>query len=214
MSIVESPRYYPTITSRQLATLGIFSPLPWIAAALLAGSIREGYSFAAQAISALGFGPNAWLLNTGLIASGALFGYFGSEFVRSLPEFQGKVAARWLLACFGAGFGLLGVFNQGTPGSLSPVIHLASFGMAVLFLVWALGLIGSGLLPLGGWGEYARYTRRTRVAVMIITPVMLMLFTTTSRLSPLALAGAAEWALFLTMSAWFVASARRLKETT
>jgi hypothetical membrane protein len=80
----------------------------WMTAALVSGLLRQRYSFAAQPISDLGIGPNAWILNASLIATGLLVVVFALGFHWRLPDFPRKRLAISLLVSFGLCFAAAG----------------------------------------------------------------------------------------------------------
>lgn len=69
----------------------------WMTAALVSGLLRQRYSFAAQPISDLGIGPNAWILNASLIGTGVSVVAFALGFQRRSPSFSRRRLATGLL---------------------------------------------------------------------------------------------------------------------
>src|ERR1051326_4746317 len=58
--------------ARWLALAGVVGPMLYVGVFTLAGFLRPGYSPVRQAVSALGVGTNAWLLNTDAVVFGVL----------------------------------------------------------------------------------------------------------------------------------------------
>ena len=58
--------------SRWLAIGAIAGPVIFIFAMFVLGSLRPGYSFVSQSVSALGVGPNSVFMNAGFVLNGLL----------------------------------------------------------------------------------------------------------------------------------------------
>src|SRR6266436_5367625 len=67
-----------------LALGGVVGPVLFVAAFTVGGIVRPGYSPIHQAVSDLGVGSNAWLLNVSLVLLGVLLIAFAMGFYRSL----------------------------------------------------------------------------------------------------------------------------------
>ena len=68
--VIVAPR--SALITRLLALGGVLGPLIFVVAFSVAGSLRPGYSAIHQAVSDLGVGPRAWLLNISLVVMGVL----------------------------------------------------------------------------------------------------------------------------------------------
>jgi hypothetical protein len=134
-------------------------------AALVSGLLREGYSFAAQPISDLGIGPNAWIMNASLISTGLLAVIFALGFRRLLPRLPRKGLATGLLVTFGLCFAAAGIFPEPSPDgpvTIAGIAHFVlGFFIAMSALTVALFLIASGLRKQRGWDRHASYPRVT-----------------------------------------------------
>ena len=153
------------IAPQLLALIGVLGPILCITVFTLAGFLRPGYSPVRQAISDLGVGPNAWILNTDLIISGLLSIAFAIGFYQLMRPVINK---RWLLTSTiflmlsGAGVANEGFFHQPSPGD--PAAHLYivlhGIGLSVLFyaLIIALLIIGWRLWKIPAWYRYGWYS--------------------------------------------------------
>jgi hypothetical membrane protein len=183
-------------------------------AALVSGLLRERYSFAAQPISDLGIGPNAWLLNASLIGTGLLVVVFAFGFRRLLPSLSRQRLATGLLVTFGLCFAAAGVFREPRPEgpvTIAGIAHFVlGFFIAMSALTIALFLIASGLRQLPGWERHASYTRATAWLVVGLILLTQLFFNPSSPLFKLGIGGLMEWMLFTTWSVWFAATALTL----
>jgi hypothetical membrane protein len=186
----------------------------WVGAALLAGLMRRGYSFAAQPISDLGIGPHAWVLNTSLILTGSLAVVFGLGFARFAPRWRRRPVAAGLLATFGIGFAAAGVFHEPLPNgpiTIGGILHFGlGFFVAMIALVVALFMIGSALRTEPAWKLHAAFTRAVAWLVIVLMVLTQLFFNPGSPLFELGIGGLMEWALFLTWSSWFMVSGHAL----
>ena len=107
-------RWKGFFTPRLVALVGVISPILCVLVFTLVGFLRPDYSPIHQAISSLGVGPNAWILNTDLVISG-LFIIFAFCFYQQMRQ---VISRRWLLASTillmlsGAGVTNEGIFHQ------------------------------------------------------------------------------------------------------
>jgi len=177
-------------------------------AALVSGLLREGYSFAAQPISDLGIGPNAWIMNASLISTGLLAVIFALGFRRLLPRLPRKGLATGLLVTFGLCFAAAGVFPEPSPDgpvTIAGIAHfILGFFIAMSALTVALFLIASGLRKQRGWDRHASYPRVTAWLVVALILLTQLFFNRSSPLFKLGIGGLMEWTLFTTWSIWFM----------
>jgi hypothetical membrane protein len=117
------------------ALAGVVGPILYVGVFTLAGFLRPGYSPVRQAISALGVGTNAWLLNTDAVVFGGLLFAFAIGFFLLMQQVikKGMLVTCLVLLILSS----IGVINTG--------IFPAASGTAVLH--WTLGFL-LGLLPL------------------------------------------------------------------
>jgi hypothetical membrane protein len=149
---------------RPIALLGVVSPILCVLVFTLAGFLRPGYSPIHHAISALGVGPDGWILNTDLIISGLLFVIFAIGFywcMRPVISRGWLLVSTILLVLSGVGVVNEGIFHQ--PAHGDPVAHLHmvlhGIGLAVLFysLIIALLIMGWHFCKTPGWRVYGWY---------------------------------------------------------
>jgi len=107
-------------------------------AALVSGLLRQRYSFAAQPISDLGIGPNAWILNASLIGTGLLAVIFALGFRRLLPRLPRKGLATGLLVTFGLCFAAAGIFPEPSPDGPVTTTGIAHFMLGFFIAMSAL----------------------------------------------------------------------------
>ena len=153
------------LTTRLLALGGVIGPLMFVVACTIAGFLRPGYSPLHQAISDLGVGPLAWLLNVPLIVMGLLLVACCAAFLRVLgPALCDPW--RWifsgLLALPGLGFAWAGIFTE-APATVT--LHwvvsmpLVAIGSIAGFLV-----TGIRLRRLHSWRGIGTYSIAASVA--------------------------------------------------
>jgi hypothetical membrane protein len=180
----------------------------WVAATLVSGLSRSGYSFAAHPISDLGIGPNAWIVNASLIVPGSLAVVFALGFARLLPAWPWRRVAAVLFATFGLGFAAAGIFHEPDPAgplTLGGILHFVlGFFVAMVALVAALFLVASGLRHEPGWSRDAAHARAVGWLVIVLVALTQLFFNPDSPLFELGIGGLMEWALFMTWSTWFI----------
>jgi hypothetical membrane protein len=193
---------------RYAAAAGMAIGPVWIAATLVSGLVRDGYSFAAQPISDLGIGPDAWIVNASLIVTGSLAVVFALGFAHLVPAWPRRRVAAGLLATFGLGFAAAGVFHEPDPaGPLTPggILHFVlGFFVAMVALVAALFLVASGLRREPGWSRDAAHAHTAGWLVIVLMALTQLFFNPDSPLFELGIGGLMEWALFMTWSTWFM----------
>jgi hypothetical membrane protein len=209
----KSPRPEHAAGSWAVAAGMAVGPL-WMTAALVSGLLRARYSFAAQPISDLGIGPNAWMLNASLIGTGVLVVVFALGFRRRLPGLSTRRLATGLLVTFGVCFAAAGVFPEPSPDgpvTIGGIAHFVlGFFVAMSALTVALFLIAPGLRKQPGWERHASYTRVTAWLVVALILLTQLFFNPSSPLFELGIGGLMEWALFTSWSIWFMVTALTL----
>jgi hypothetical membrane protein len=171
-----------SITPRILALVGVIGPILCVLVFTLAGFLRPGYSPIHQAISDLGVGPNAWILNTDLVISGLLFIIFAIGFYQRMrPVISGKwlLASTILLVLSGAGVANEGFFHEPPHGDPAAHLHILihAIGLSVLFysLIIALLIIGWHLCKIPTWRRYGWYSVFTALVTfgLLVVPTQL-----------------------------------------
>lgn len=197
--------------ARWLALGGVIGPILFVAAFTVGGVVRPGYSPIHQAVSDLGVGSNAWLLNVSLVLLGLLLIAFAFGFERSLRPVLSQTW-RWvctaLLACTGLGFAVAGIFTE-TPATVA--IHWV-VGMPLLVLGSVVGffLTGLALRREGQWRGWSAYSLVASLVTLVLIASMFWVFAPGTPVSSLKLGGLMERVLFIEILAWYVAFGRRL----
>jgi hypothetical membrane protein len=197
--------------TRWLALGGVVGPILFVAAFALGGIARPGYSPIHQAVSDLGVGSNAWLLNVSLVLLGVLLIAFAIGFFRGLRPALSRTW-RWvcavLLACTGLGFADAGIFTE-APATVA--LHWM-VGMPLLVLGSVVGFFVTGLalrrsVQWRGWGTYSLIAS---VVTLVLIAAMFWVFTPGTPLAPARLGGLMERVLFIEVLAWYVAFGWRI----
>jgi len=179
-----------------LALCGVVGPLVFVVAFTVAGFTRPGYSQIHQAISDLGVGPKAWLLNVPLVALGPLLAAFAVGFFQILGPALGD-PWRWICAVLvllpGLGYALAGIFTEATG-----VLHWV--GANVLITIGSLAgfsVTGLRLRRLPEWRAWGTYSIIASVATLILIAAEFALW-------PTGMGGLLERLLFVELLAWYV----------
>src|SRR5215467_2284659 len=102
-------------TSRRLAFGGLVGPAVFVLSFVVAGLIRPGYSPVHQAVSDLGVGSNAWLVDGSIVLCSLLLIGLVVAFFRAMREVMSE-GWRWasagLLSLSPVGFAIAGVFTE------------------------------------------------------------------------------------------------------
>jgi len=143
------------------------------------GILRPGYSAISQAISDLGGGQHAWVLNKDLIATGLLIMLFAVGARGAMGGALGQKSVNAMTALFllaGAGIANDGVFTEYKALQL----HILGFYTAVTALTLAFFLVGARLLRLRDdqrwrWRRYGWYSLLTGLVVLLLIVVYVAL---------------------------------------
>ena len=199
------------LLARWLALAGVVGPLLFVGVFTIAGFLRSGYSPLHQAISDLGVGPNAWLLNASLIINGLLLMGFAVGFTLSMQAVL-RQGWRWLIAVLfalhGLGLVVAGIFTE-APSTLT--IHwlvgatLAFFGPVVAFLV-----VGLALRRDSRWRGWGIALLIASLLTLALIAVMFWVFTPGTPLASMRLGGLIERVVMIGIEVWYVALGWRL----
>jgi hypothetical protein len=105
--------------TKWLALGGVIGPVLYVVAFTIAGLTRSGYSPIHQAVSDLGVGPNAWLLDAAGVLNWLLLTAFVIAFLRGT---RAALTVRWrwlcavLLALPPLGYGVASIFTGNYSG--------------------------------------------------------------------------------------------------
>jgi hypothetical membrane protein len=192
------------LTTRLLALGGVIGPLMFVVACTIAGFLRPGYSPLHQAISDLGIGPVAWLLNISVVAMGVLLIGCCAAFLRTLGPALGD-PWRWvcsgLLALPGLGFAWAGIFTE-APATVT--LHWV-VGMPLVAIGSIAGFLITGirLRRLDSWRGIGTYSIAASLASLALIVVMFGTWT-------LGIGGLTERVFFAEIMAWYVVVGWRL----
>ena len=142
------------------AVAGIGGPALFATVTAAMGRARPGYDPVRQHISDLGVGPYAWLQNASVVLLGVLVIVFARGFHQSVDRGRGSPLGPWLLAGFGLGAVLIGLFPQG-PGDGRGgnfLIHSAAFWGCVASLLLAAMLLPRRLRQDRRWHGCGRWS--------------------------------------------------------
>jgi hypothetical membrane protein len=191
-------------TTRLLALGGAIGPLIFVVACTIAGFLRPGYSPLHQAISDLGVGSLAWLLNVPLIMMGLLLIACSAGILRALGPALGD-PWRWvcsgLLALPGLGFAWAAIFTE-APATVT--LHWV-VGMPLIAIGSIAGFLITGIRMrrLDSWRGIGTYSIAAGVASLAL--IMIMFGTWT-----LGIGGLTERVYFIEIMAWYVIVGWRL----
>jgi hypothetical membrane protein len=193
-------------TTRLLALGGVIGPLIFAVACTVAGFLRAGYSPLHQAISDLGVGSLAWLLNVPVIVMGLLLIACSAAILRTLGPALGD-PWRWvcsgLLALPGLGFAWAGIFTE-APATVT--LHWM-VGMPLIAIGSVPGFLITGirLRRLQSWRGIGTYSIAASLTSLALITIMFATWT-------LGIGGLTERVFFLEIMAWYVIVGWRLAD--
>jgi hypothetical membrane protein len=193
-------------TTRLLALGGVIGPLIFAVACTVAGFLRAGYSPLHQAISDLGVGSLAWLLNVPVIVMGLLLIACSAAILRTLGPALGD-PWRWvcsgLLALPGLGFAWAGIFTE-APATVT--LHWM-VGMPLIAIGSVAGFLITGirLRRLQSWRGIGTYSIAASLTSLALITIMFATWT-------LGIGGLTERVFFLEIMAWYVIVGWRLAD--
>jgi hypothetical membrane protein len=163
----------------RLCTLaGIMGSTLFVLVFTIDGFLRPGYSPISQAVSDLGIGENAWILNTTLVVFGLLSMLFAigfSQAMRGLVSRRRLIASTSLLLLTGAGAVNDGIFTEYNPidpaAILHNKLHFVGFFVAFVSLIVALFIIGLQLRKNPEWRSFGWYS----ITASLVTLLLILL---------------------------------------
>jgi hypothetical membrane protein len=191
-------------TTRLLALGGVIGPLIFAVAFTVAGFLRPGYSPLHQAVSDLGVGSLAWLLNVPVIVMGVLLIACSAAILRTLGPALGD-PWRWvcsgLLALPGLGFAWAGIFTE-APATVT--LHWV-VGMPLIAIGSVAGFLITGIRMrrLDSWRGIGTYSIAASLTSLALITIMFATWT-------LGIGGLTERVFFLEIMAWYVIVGWRL----
>jgi hypothetical membrane protein len=190
-------------TTRLLALGGVIGPLIFVVACTIAGFLRPGYSPLHQAVSDLGVGSLAWLLNVPMIVMGVLLIACSAAILRTL----GPAGDPWRWVCFGLlalpglGFAWAGIFTE-APATVT--LHWV-VGMPLIAIGSVAGFLITGIRMrrLDSWRGIGTYSIAASLTSLALITIMFATWT-------LGIGGLTERVFFLEIMAWYVIVGWRL----
>ncbi len=190
---------------------GVVGPVLFVVMFTGAGFLRSGYSPVHQAISDLGVGPMAWLLNVPLVVLGFLMVVMAIGFSQAMRPVMSQPWRRtcgMLLAGPGLGYATAGIFPETNPIHWMVGMPLLLIGSVVGFL-----LVGLQVRRVAAWRGYGIYSLLASASLVVLFPLMNLTFDPTSPLAALRLGGLAERIVVVDLLAWYVVTGWRLFRT-
>ncbi len=189
-------------------------PVLFVLLFTVAGFLRPGYSAVSQAVSDLGVGPMAWLLNVptvilGIVMTGLAVGFF--QAMRSILSPAWNWTSAILVALPGFGYVVGGIFTEDPSTVLIHWVVGAILGL--YFPVVTFFVVGLLLLPtrVRGYGIYSLIAAVVTIAAIVFTSLA---FAPGSALFGLQVAGLAERVDLVVILAWYVVMGWRLFRTS
>ncbi len=208
-----------TKPTRTLLAGGLVAGPLYLVASLAQALTRDGFDLTRHALSLLENGPLGWIQIGNFLIAGLLSIACAIGMRRMLAREPGGALGPSLVAVYGAGLVLAGVFRAdpsdgfppGTPagqGEMSwhGMLHFASFGIGFLCLIVACFAIGRGLAALG----QRRSAVFSRLCGVLMLGGVAASFATTG--TPAAVA--AVWSAVVIAWAWLAVTAARLHAQT
>ncbi len=186
-------------------------PFLFVLSFTAAGLLRPGYSPISQAVSDLGVGSMAWLLNVpvvilGLVMIALAVGFF--QATRPILRPVWRWACAVLVALPGLGLAAAGVFTE-DPSTLLLHVAVGAF-LGLYFPGVTFFLVGLQLVRNRGWRGYGIYSLVAAVATIAAIVFTSLAFAPGSALYGLQVAGLAERVTLVVILAWYVVMGWRL----
>jgi hypothetical membrane protein len=177
----------------------------------IAGFLRPGYSPIRQAISDLGVGPMAWLVNIPMGTLGLLLTAFGLAFSEAMRPVMSSTW-RWVCTTLVAlpGVGLVGasVFTEDPSTLLMHILVGATLGLYLPVVTFF--LVGLQLRRNSEWRGHGTYSLVVSLATVAAIAFMQFAFVPSSPLAGLGLGGLAERVDLIVILAWYFVMGWRL----
>lgn len=197
--------------ARWLTLAGALGPVLYIVVFTLAGFLRPGYSPIQQAVSDLGVGSNAWLLNADCIVFGVLLVAFAVGFSTQMrPVLRKGLRVTCLVLLILSGLGAInaGIFTE-APATVT--LHWTlGFQLAVLPPVIVCAIVGWQWRRLSGWQAYGRYSLFVAGGTTVFILLSFVFFSPSLPMSGVHIGGLVERILALLVFTWHVVVGWRL----
>ncbi len=184
---------------------GVVGSVLFVLLFTVAGLLRPGYSAISQAVSDLGVGPLAWLVNVPIVILGLLLIALAIGFYQAMrrvlrPGLRRSCAV--LVALPGLGFIAGGVFTEDPSTLIFHILLGATLGLyfpVVTFLV-----VGLALARQSEWRWFGIYSLIASVATIVVIVFLQLAFTPGSALAAFQIAGLAERVDLVEILAWYI----------
>ena len=180
-------------------------PFLFVLSFTVAGLLRPGYSPISQAVSDLGVGSMAWLLNVPVVILGLVMIALAVGFFQATRPILSP-ASRWtcatLIALPGVGYIAAGIFTE-DPSTV--LIHwLVGATLGLYFPVVTFVIVGLALVPHREWRWYGTYSLVVSAATVAAIVFVQQAFTPGSALFGFHVGGLAERVDLVVILAWYV----------
>ena len=191
---------------------GILGPIVFTVVAIVAATMRPGYSHTQNFISELGAtdAPNAAFMNyAGFVIGGLLVASLGFALIKILPRKRLTLVASVLVSLFGIGIATSGIIScdlgcpQGT-GTMANIIHNTVAPIAFLCLIAASLIFGFRWRSEAGLRNLANYSLATGVVALGMLALL------ASSLEARELTGLWQRLLLLVLFSWCIIVSLRI----
>lgn len=198
-----------------LALGGVIGPVLYVVSFTIAGLLRAGYSPIHQAVSDLGVGPNAWLLDAAGVLNWLLLTAWVIAFLRCTDTAL-TARLRWLCAVLVAlpplGYGVASIFTE-APATL--MVHwIVGANLGLLVPPAAFAVTGIALRRQNPWRGWGNYSLAASVATLVIVAGTFWVFQPGTPVAPARLGGLMERIAITEILAWYVIAGWRLARDT
>jgi hypothetical membrane protein len=189
---------------------GVIGPVVFSLAYTIDGALRPGYSPISRAISDLGVGPNATLMDSLAVGVGVAFIGFALGFgliLRPVLDRGWRWAIVGLLAVRGAALIGTAIFTE-APDSVR--LHALSGVVGMTSTLGSFLVVGLALVGQPAWRAWGRYSLLATLATLVLIAIEYVAFTPGSPLASAHIAGLMERLVWIEACAWYVAFGWRL----
>lgn len=204
-------------TARWLTLIGFAAmvyPTLFVLLFTFAGVLRPGYSPIRQAVSDLGVGPMAWLVDLGLIVLGLVMVALAVGFFQVMRPIISP-AWRWtsaiLIALPGLGYAVGGIFTE-APSTLL-VHYLVGAALGLYFPAITFLTVGLGLVRHHEWRRYGIYSLVIGIVTVAAVVFIQLAFMPDAALAGFHVGGLAERVDLIVILAWYIVFGWRIFHT-
>ncbi len=184
---------------------GVIGSIFFVLMFMVAGFLRSGYSPISQAVSDLGVGPMAWMVDVPIVILGLWLIALAYGFYLAMQQSMRlgwRRACATLIALPGVGLAAAGIFTE-APATL--ILHiLIGALLGLYFPVLTFLLVGLNLIRVRDWRGVGVYSLVASVVTVAAIVFMQLAFTPGAVLSTFHIAGLAERVDLIVILAWYV----------